>query len=456
MVAPLRRHAALIGAAVLAVAALYNMRYGPARFGWVDFRSFYQAGVDVRSGRDPYLGAISFIHAYTPAGNGSYFATQAFVYAPIFALMMVPFTLLSQYGALTAWDLLNVGFLVLAVHAALRAAGVRAGAGPLLILAAAASVTLPLHREWDLGQSDVLVLALICTALWARSSGRAVVGGLLLGAACAIKPELLLLAVFLLWRRDFRFGLSALGGSLVLGLAPFLLLGSRAWSDFWTAWGFWSNQYLAFIHNESPKGVLVRLFTVNPVSRPLAVAPAAVTALWVVVVVVVLLLTVAVTSRRPLRRDGLSLLEVGLVIEAIMLVGPLTERPYFLLLLIPLLGLAVWLREAGTADRFVRRAALGTLLIWVLLAGPTELAEYALDPGVGARSRAAALFVLAAPVYLWVGVGAFVLQLMVVARARGLRLLPAAGATLRGAPALALEWLADAGRALPAGRRSPA
>jgi hypothetical protein len=454
IVARLRPWAVPLSVVVIAVAALYVMRYGAARFSWADFRTFYQAGLDVRSGANPYLGAMSFIHAYTPAGNGSYWTTQVYVYAPFFAYLMVPLTLLPHWGALTTWDLLNVAFLVFSVYAALRAAGLRPGATMLLVLAAASAVTLPVHREWDLGQSDLLVMALICAALWARSAGRAGLAGVLLGAGSAVKPELLLLALFFLWRRDFRFALAAAASTLVLGLAPFLLLGQRAWSDFWTAWGFWANQYLPFLHNESPKGVLARLFTVNPAAHPLTVAPAAVTILWLALAVVVLVLTVAVTSTRPPRRDALSLLEVGLALEAIMLVSPLTERPYFLFLLIPLIGLFCWVREVGVAGLFERRATVAAVLLWLLLAGPAELAEYVFDTGVTVQSHAAPLFVLLAPVYMWVTVAAFVFQLLVVADIRGLRLVPAVGATLRGAPGLLLAWFRAAGSALGVVRES--
>jgi hypothetical protein len=323
------------------------MRYGALRFAWVDFRSFYQAGQDVRAGRDPYLGAISFIHAYIPAGNGTYWTTVAYIYAPFFALLTVPLSLLSPYGALTTWDVLNILFLVVAVYAGLRATGLRPGWGMLLLLVALSAVTQPVHWEWNFGQTDVFLMALLCTALWARSAGRGLLGGLLLGAACAVKPELLFLALLLLWRRDFRFALATIVSTVVLGFAPFLLLSPRAWNDFWTAWGFWANQFVAFLHNESVKGVLARLFTINPAAHPLVVAPAAGNIIWLVVAVVVVGLTVAVTSARPLRRDSLSFLEMGLALEAMMLVSPLTERPYSIFLLIPLLGLFCWVREVG-------------------------------------------------------------------------------------------------------------
>jgi alpha-1,2-mannosyltransferase len=347
---------------------------------------------------------------------------------------------------------LNILFLVVAVYAALRATGLYPGWGMLLLLGALSAVTQPVHSEWNFGQTDVFLMALLCTALWARSAGRGLLGGLLFGAACAVKPELLLLALLLLWRRDFRFALATIVSAVVLGFAPFLVLSPRAWNDFWTAWGFWANQFVAFLHNESVKGVLARLFTINPAVHPLVVAPAAVTIIWLVVAVVVVGLTVAVTSARPLCRDSLSLLEMGLAVEAMMLVSPLTERPYFLFLLIPLLGLFCWVREVGVTDRFVRRAALAAVLGWVLLAGPAEFAEYLFDTGVTTASHAAPLFDLLAPVYLWVTVAGFVLQLLVITRIRGTRVRPAVTDTVRGAPGLLLAWLRDAGSALGAGR----
>jgi hypothetical protein len=82
------------------------------------------------------------------------------------------------------------------------------------------------------------------------------------------------------------------------------------------------------------------------------------------------------------------------------------------------------------------------------------MAEYVFDTGITVQSHAAPLFTLLAPVYMWVTVAAFVFQLLVVAHLRGLRVVPAVGATLRGAPALLLTWLRDAGSALGVVRES--
>jgi hypothetical protein len=49
---------------------------------------------------------------------------------------------------------------------------------------------------------------------------------------------------------------------------------------------------------------------------------------------------------------------------------------------------------------------------------------------------------------MWVTAAAFVFQLLVVAHIRGLRVVPAVGSAVRGAPGLLLAWLRDAGSAL--------
>jgi alpha-1,2-mannosyltransferase len=456
LIAPLRRWTVPIGILVLALAALYNMHYGAARFGWIDFHSFYWAGQDIRSGIDLYGPALAFVHGQGATGAGITWGTKAYVYAPFFAFVMVPFTLLSPYAALTVWDLLNVGFLTLAVYAALRAAGVRPSAGMTLILAAAAAVIQPIHAEWNLGQTDVLALCLLATSIWSCTAGRRGLAGVLLGIVCAIKPELLLLTVFLLWKREFRFALTAAASGAVLILAPFVVLSHRVWTDFWTVWSFWSGPFVAFIHNEAPKGVLTRLLTANPVVHPLAVAPGLVTVLWVVIVLVVAALVLAVTSPRPLRRDALSLLEVGLVLEAVLLVSPLTEWPYLLMLVIPLVGIVAWLFRADPAQRSTRRAVLAGLAVWLALLGPAEVIEYSLDQGLAGRGLGTALLVLIAPMYLYTLIGAFVLQLRLVARARGLAIPTAVRRAVASLPSLAAAWVRDAGAALPRARRAPA
>ena len=68
-------------------------------------------------------------------------------------------------------------------------------------------------------------------------------------------------------------------------------------------WTFWSNQYASFIDNQAFKGVLVRLFTINPYVPPILDAPLLATTLWLALAAGVALLLITVIKPRPLQSD---------------------------------------------------------------------------------------------------------------------------------------------------------
>jgi glycosyl transferase family 87 len=436
----LERFAIPLSIVVLAGGALVNMRHGAARFTWIDFQSFYNAGQHVHAGGDPYGDALAFVHSYSPHGNGTLFATHAYVYTPFFAVLMIPFTFVSGYAALTIWDILNVVFVVGAVYACMRIAGRRPGIRTTLLLAAAAAVMAPVQKEWSIGQTDVFALFMVCTSFWARLEGRPVVAGLLLGVICPVKPALGLLIVFVLWKREFVYSAVAAACSVVFLVVPSLLLGPQVRSDQWTVWRFWSNEFLPFAHNDSPAGVFARLFTTNPVVRPLVTSPHVATVLWLAVVGLVLFIAASLISHRPLQRDTRTLLELGLVVEAILLVTPLSEWPYLVLMVIPLVGIYCWVRSADQdSPRTLAVAAWGAA-IWVLLLGPAGFLEYRLDDHFVGTSRMADVFVILAPIYLYVLIAAFALQALLVAASSGSSVTRSVRGTLQAGRALGAGW----------------
>jgi len=439
------------GLLVLAATLVYNLRFGPARFGMSDFQSFYSASRALRSGADPYLPAMAWINSYQPAGNGGLFGTKVYVYAPFFGFLITPLTILPQYVALTLWDFLNVGFLVATIYLALDAAGMRVRWAILIALAAAASLIQAVHKEWYLGQTDVFILCLITFSFWVRVRGHKDAAGILLGVACAIKPTMAPLLFFLLWKREFRYALLAgVSGALLL-FVPFLWLGSETWQHQLTIWKFWSNQFVAQAHNDSPKGVLTRLFTANPVVRPIVVAPGLVTALWVLFVAAVGLSAAAVVSARPIKRDVLTLLELGLALEAVFLVSPLTEWPYLLMLIVPLIGCVAWIVSAykdGMRYRLIK-PAVAAVAIWVALIGPAGFVEYRVVDHWNRPGLSADALVILAPIYLYVLVAAFLLQLVLIARVRKIRVADSLAGMPRTLPSITAEFAHDAWSALP-------
>jgi hypothetical protein len=322
--------------------------------------------------------------------------------------------------ALVVWDVCNVVFLVGAIYALLQVLNIRPSALTLFVLTIAGILLDPVRKELFIGQADIFLLFLVCAALWARFEDRPFLAGLLLAVACAIKPPLLVWVVFFLWKREFTVAATAVVGALVLFFAPFLWLGGQAWHDQLVIFHFWSNQFLAFDHNDSPRGVLVRLFTVNPVVRPLVTAPVLATILWLVVATAVLVLTAARIRPQPLRRDTRTFLEIGLVVPAALLITPLTEWPYLLMLVIPLLALYASVRQNGIPSALSRPVAVAGFAAALLLTGPLTWTENAIAARmVASHSPVADLLVLLAPGYLYLLIGLFALQLRVVQSVTG-------------------------------------
>jgi hypothetical protein len=435
---------ALASLAVMAYIFYKDVKIGVYRLPYTDFQSFYVAALAVRHHTDPYGPAVDWIRTYVASGNGSLFATKSYVYAPFFALLLSPLTYLSMHGALLVWDVLNVVFLVGAVYALLRSAGLRSGVPTVLALAAAASVWAAMRKEWYLGQSDVFLLFLLGTAIWARTAGRGNVAGVLLGVAIAVKPAFAVLLPFLLWKREFRFALAGIGSAAVLLAAPALWLGPATVAHQLQVWSFWSGPYVAFAHNDAPKGILTRLFTVNPVTTPLLAAPGLVTAVWLIVSAAVALIVVAVVRPAPFQRDARSLIEFGLMIDALLLITPLTEWPYLLLLLIPLLGLLAWLVETGIASRAARVAAIGGIAVAAALYGPANAVEYWALGHVGGSAVHDAVYTLLAGANLYLLVLAFGLQLLALNAISRTSTRLATLAFVGRLPTLSREWLEDA------------
>jgi hypothetical protein len=87
---------------------------------------------------------------------------------------------------------------------------------------------------------------------------------------------------------------------------------------------------------------------------------------------------------------------------------------------------------------------LGGLAIWGMLLGPAGFIEYRIDNHFTGRSVLADFAVVVAPVYLYTLLAAFLLQLHLVAREHGTKVLPAMHCTLVRLPAQLRERAADA------------
>ena len=401
-----------------------------------DFHQYYNAALDIRRDVDPYLRALRF--------QGT--TQSTYVYPPLFATLLTPLSLFSFPVAMTLWDVCNVLFLGVSIFALLRAAGwARPRLELVAVLTAVASPLGPVRSVLFWGQADLFILCCMSLSLLAASRRRLGVAGVLLAIACVIKPTYIALVVYLLWKREFKFAVVTGVAFVVLFLAPFAWLGGQSLHDELVTLNYLSSQYTFTLVNHAPKGVLQRLFTVNPFVRPLAVAPILVTLGWLATIVVVAVPTVALVVPQRLRAEAMSLLETGLAIVALFLVSPMTEEGHLVLLIVPLVALLAWLRGANLGDARFRQAAGAAVALVLVL----ELPLHGLEAALWVRMQHASwpladLLMVLAAVYLYVMIAFFALQLRALSLAERRSLREAMRLTVTGGPRLLGAWIRDA------------
>jgi hypothetical protein len=431
----------VVGVVCLVVLVLGLFRQiAPQPYQAPDFSHTYKAAEALRDGQNLYAPALAWVDTYK---RGQALTDQYF-YAPTYALLLTPLTLLPYQTAIAVWGVCLLLFLVLAVYALFRSAGPPASVALVLLVAAAASLMSAVRAEYFLGQANLFMLACICTAIWVRQTERPGLAGVLLALALVTKPMLLLISVFLLWKREFKFALTMIAGFLLLLLAPFIWLGRDALNNLLTLWRFYSSQYLSFSENIAPRGMLERLFTVNPFVPPVIDMPVLAVGLWLVVVATILAVTFAVITPRPIRRDSRSLVEFGAIVSGLLIVSPLTEPPYLVLLILPLVATLIYLRSVPWSDRRFQWAALALFGVWFLELVPRNYTEPFLSRHLPPTDPAAsALRVILMPTHFYILLATFLLQLYVLRLASGSTTLEALRRFVLNAPTLLQDWLRD-------------
>jgi len=194
----------------------------PSRDKQIDLGTFLVSARAALLGMDPY-GQYMAILGAARAGDGT---APPNLNPPISLLLFAPLAMLDPLAAAWIWYLLSLGFLV----------------GALLLLHRAHAEYAPLAVVWPLsvyavwhtlylGQVHAL-LALAVAGAWVALRGdRPGLAGALMGAACALKPPLLVWPALLALRGERRAPLWAAAVALCLTLAPLAIFGPRAFPD---------------------------------------------------------------------------------------------------------------------------------------------------------------------------------------------------------------------------------
>lgn len=330
-----------------------------------DLQTYLAAGHDLATGRPLYA---TFLHHPFPDPT----LRPAYIYPPVFALLLVPLTWLPPMGAPWAWLVAMQAALVLAMAVLLRYLRPAWSAEWVALL-----LTLtffPLLVDVAQGQANLLVLALIIMGIVGvlEGDGRA---GAWLGVAAAIKLTPLLLLGWLVFTRRWRAAAWVwLGFAAVTGLGALVRPADTA--------TFFAQVLPALAHgtayysNQSLAGVLDRLLTGNPYTNPWLALPWE-AALWIAAAA--LLLGAWALGAQKLDPTGSALSFLPLL----PLLSTVTWE-HHLVVLLP----AIWL----TADRLAKRGwpVPETSGLGVVMACLSLLPRWHPGPGFGSAGFRAA------------------------------------------------------------------
>jgi hypothetical protein len=380
------------------------LRYAHGNLEGNDFSVYYTAARAVLGGVDPY----------SVEGAGG----RPFVYPPGFAVLLSPLGALPFSVAAVLWTALSFAAVFASLWLCFDLLGLRGPAawtaGGLALICSGRM----LDSELGNGQANHWVLLGLAACAWLLARGRPALGGAALSLAIVAKVTPLLLAVYLVGRREWRALAGLLAGLAIAGaLLPALALGPRAAADANLSWAravvgpvLWKAESVrperdrpGREHGISLRALAHRHLTwsqaASHVDEPVFVNSVAwsrrsAERVYQAISLLAVVLAMLALGPRPPRDARRRLLEVGVVAATMVLIAPLSRKAHFVVLLLPFVyGVAQSLRPNG-------RAALA----WVL---PPALVLIATSPGVMGKQAAALALAwgayTAAALWLWAG-----------------------------------------------------
>jgi hypothetical protein len=286
----------------------------------------------------------------------------AYVYPSPFAILMVPFALLSVFWGALVWYLISVALIVWALVMCVRTVrSVFPVEDRVLILSIVPIILLLVWLMSGLarGQASVLLMWLVLAAFCWHWEGHDLRGGACLAGAILLKAFPLVLLAYFVWRWKWKFLLATLATLVVVGLIlPGAVFGFKRSIAYWESWEqIIARPALATENqraqsglneqlldpqkprNQSLSAVLSRLTNDNSLARgaTVVVGLAMLAAMWAV-------------GRKAGKES--ELLIGSAVVTWILLLPPISETHYFVLLLLPLMALvAVAMKEPEDTTR---------------------------------------------------------------------------------------------------------
>jgi alpha-1,2-mannosyltransferase len=245
--------AVLVGAAL----AIYALVLGQAGLHHQDFDAYLNAARDIVHGQPLYA---EFLHHPFPDPT----LRPAYIYPPIFALLVAPLGLLPDTLAGVVWMAMGQASLAVAVVVVLR--WLRPASWAVTALLCATLTFYPLWVDAVQGQANLLILLLVTIGIAGILRGTPALGAAI-GIAAALKLTPLLLVAWLLLDRRFRAAAFVLGGFAMVTAAGALF-------RFQDTIVFFAQVLPALARgtavyaNQSLGGVVDRIASPNPYTQP--------------------------------------------------------------------------------------------------------------------------------------------------------------------------------------------
>jgi len=351
------------GAAAVAVSAAFGVYCATHS---VDLQIYHHAAQQVLHGD---------YELYPPAVyQGGAAPPHGFRYAPIVAFLLAPLGLMSVPTAAFVLFALKVAAVVYIGRVVARHAGVDGPLASLIVLALALVAGYAIE-EFRFGNVHFLCVMLMVLAFDAESRGRIIVAAVALGLAIAVKLTPVLLLAQFAWRRRFVLCAATLAVLVVFAVLPAAIVGRAENSRLLHGFAAYAVEKIGESDNYSFRGVLLRS----------GLTPDVAAALWAAGVVAggAIVATALPAPSTPMIR----LVEFSVVLTAMLLASPHTQRRYFVALYVPALVLVAilirrrsWRDDAMVWAALAATAAAGTILPLLFAGRSAALAYESLMP----------------------------------------------------------------------------
>ena len=328
---------------------------------------------------------IAAAHSVLRGGEDLYQLTNErgwnYNYPPLFAVVMVPFAMMSLFWAALTWYVVSLLLAASAVRMCVAMVRDHSIQTSELVLYALPPCLIgwPLMSALTRGQASVLLLWLVVAAVFYNWKGREILGGACLAGAVVVKVFPLTLLAYFVWRRRWRFAAATLAGIafgvFVLPAAVLGWKGNLAQLHQWVtvvakpalhveAADRQSQRYTELLdphksRNQSLPAVVGRLSGARRI-REIAAGISLVMAGVVVAV-----------GRRS--EKGSEVLIVSAALAWMLLVPPVSETHYFVLLLLPLTSLVlVASQETEPTTRWLARIPMILFAVLNVVGKPLE------------------------------------------------------------------------------------